>query len=84
MPAAGTIRIAETAPNGAAPVNAGEELAANARVDVGEDGVDARAQDREDTDDDDGDQHQDQGILDEPLAFFTSKEIPKHDGGAPR
>ena len=55
-----------------------EGLAVELAADLREDFRHLRAQDGQDTDDDDGDQHQDQGVLDETLAFLTSEKIPKH------
>jgi hypothetical protein len=49
-------------------------LADQARVDLGEDVADDRAEDQEDCNHDDGDQNEDQSVLNEALAFFFRGE----------
>src|SRR5687767_12418991 len=53
-------------------------LLSESGVDAREDRRDAATEQGQDTDNDDGDQHQDQGVLDQALAFLTSEEIAKH------
>ncbi len=54
------------------------ELAAKTFADGAEDGGDLVAEDGQDADDDDSNQDEDQSVLDETLAFFTSEKIAKH------
>ena len=60
------------------------QLARQARVDLREDRRHTLAEDRQDADNDDGDQHEDQRVLDQTLSFFTSKKVAKHNRGTPQ
>jgi hypothetical protein len=53
-------------------------LLAQTTVDLAEDLADAAAEQGEDTDDDDGDQHEDERILNQTLAFFPGEETANH------
>ncbi|ABQ92117.1 hypothetical protein RoseRS_3763 [Roseiflexus sp. RS-1] len=65
-------------PRGAATDENEPILAGQTTVDLAEDLADAAAEQGENTDDDDGDQHEDERVLNQTLAFFPGEETANH------
>jgi hypothetical protein len=53
-------------------------LPAQTAVDLAEDSANSLAKQGENTDDDDGDQHEDERVLNQTLAFFPGEETANH------